>query len=238
VDHNQLAKIFAQSREDLWAAIVKRLSAKVVLELGVYRGRFAEAILKSSPEIEHYFMLDPWRHLDDWNKPSNHSQQEFDRIYEEALRRTAFARDRTSILRGTTNEVIDQIADGLLDVAYIDGDHTLRGICIDLIRSFPKVKDGGVLGGDDFIPSIWQHSATYEPSLVFPFAVHFAEAMDCPIVALPYNQFAIVKNHLGFRFIDNSGKYATTALRPQARPRLRGRLRDLLILVTHGRLAR
>ena len=59
--------------------------------------------------------------------------------------------------------------------------------------------------GDDFTPSIWQHSSDYEPSMVFPYAVYFAEAMDVKIYALPYNQFIIFKGEQGFEFIDLSG---------------------------------
>ena len=32
------------------------------------------------------------------------------------------------MLRGTTTEVIDRVPDRSVDFAYIDGDHTLRGI--------------------------------------------------------------------------------------------------------------
>ena len=59
----------------------------------------------------------------------------------------------------------------------------------------------GFLGGDDFCTSIWQHRERFEPTLVYPFAVHFAEAMDAPIIALPHNQFLIQKVD-GFAFVD------------------------------------
>jgi hypothetical protein len=65
-------------------------------------------------------------------------------------------------------EVIDQITDGELDLAYIDGDHKLKGISIDLIRVYPKVRVGGFLCGDDFTRSVWEHKTSFEPTLVFP----------------------------------------------------------------------
>jgi hypothetical protein len=120
------------------------------------------------------------------------------------------------VLRGRTSEVIDQIDDASLDLAYIDGDHTLRGISIDLLKVYPKVRDGGLLTGDDLTPTIWQHNSRFEPSLVFPFAVHFAEAMDHPFYALPYKQFLIHKDPAaGFEYHDLVGKYPTTDLLPQ-----------------------
>ena len=213
-----IAKIRAASRHELWSAIIQESGARTVLELGVLTGKFAEKLLRASPQIERYIMLDPWRHLDSWNTPTNNTQPKFDKFFGDAMERTDFAKDRRAVLRGTTLEVIGQIEDASLDLAYVDGDHTLRGVVIDLIRVFPKVKDGGILGGDDFFPSIWEHPPPFEPTLVFPFAIHFAEAVGCPIVALPFNQFAIVKDYSGFRFIDELGLYQNTDISAQARP--------------------
>jgi hypothetical protein len=116
------------------------------------------------------------------------------------------------MLRGKTVDVIERIPDATLDLAYVDGDHTLRGITVDLIRSYPKVRDGGWIGGDDFTSTIWQHSPRFDPTLVFPFAVHFAEAMEAVIYALPYDQFLIRKSATGFRFVDLVGCYSDLSL--------------------------
>ncbi|MEO0338135.1 MAG: riboflavin synthase, partial [Bacteroidota bacterium] len=52
----------------------------------------------------------------------------------ETLDKTNFAKEKRIILRGKTTEVINKIKDNSLDFVYIDGDHTLRGITIDLIN--------------------------------------------------------------------------------------------------------
>lgn len=184
-------------------------------EIGIYRGDFARVMLERCPSIERYWMVDPWRHLSDWNKPANTDDRSFESIREAALAATEQFASRRLVLRGKTTEVIDQIPDGSLDAVYIDGDHTLRGICIDLIRMFDKVRDGGWIGGDDFVPSIWQHRTRYEPTLIFPFAVHFAEAKSVPIFALPFGQFLICKNSTGFAFVDLTGAFKSTELAPQ-----------------------
>jgi hypothetical protein len=208
----------SSNRLEIWPKIIHQVQAKVFLELGVLRGAFAEHILRHCPGIERYYMLDPWRHLDDWNKPSNNDQATFDEIFAQALNRTDFAGDRRIVLRGKTTEKIDEIPDGALDIAYIDGDHTLRGIAIDIIRTYPKVRPGGILGGDDYTPTIWQHAEKFEPTLVCPFAAHFAESQAAPIVILPFDQFAIVKpSEPGgeFRVIDTTHSYGPRTLLPQ-----------------------
>jgi hypothetical protein len=140
------------------------------------------------------------------------------------MRRTDFAADRRKVLRGSAAETIDEIADESLDLVYIDGDHTLRGIVVDLLSSWPKLRPGGIIVGDDFSPTIWQHPDSFEPTLVFPFAVHFAEARKAPIVAAPNNQFILLKpegSQSTFTFIDREGLYPRTALLDQIdrRPR-------------------
>ena len=203
----------ASGRVELWTRFVAESQAASVAEIGVYRGQFAAKLLDGCPSIATYYMIDPWRHLDDWNKPANKSDDVFDGFYREAMERTSEHEAKRVVLRGTTTEVLDEIPDGSLDFAYVDGDHTLRGITIDLIRVFPKIKDGGWIGGDDFSPSIWQHSAEFEPTLVFPLAVHFAEAVGARIYGLPFKQFLIEKTPGGrHEFVDLTGRYGDLEL--------------------------
>ena len=212
------------TRLDLWAAFLDRIEARNVAEIGVYRGVFAAHILARCPALETYYMIDPWRHLEDWNKPANREDDTFQRFFEEVMHKTRdYSRQRV-VLRGRTTEVVDQIPDASLDFAYVDGDHTLRGITVDLLRVYPKVRNGGWIGGDDFSRSIWQHGPDFEPTLVFPFAVYFAEGVGARIYGLPHAQFLIEKRPDDeFEFVDLTGKY---------------RRRDLLTQMTSPRAPR
>jgi len=210
----------SDSRFNLWVNFLNKTKSKNMVELGVYRGEFAAYILKKCSAIEKYYMLDPWRHLDNWNKPANKDNIIFEEFLNETKSKTDFAKNKRIILQGKTTEVSDNIADNELDFAYIDGDHTLKGITIDLIRLYPKIKDGGWIGGDDFSKTVWQHATTFEPTLVFPFAVYFAEAVDARIYALPNSQFLIEKSkEHSFSFIDLTGNYRNTELRDQLHPK-------------------
>ena len=191
-----------------------------MVEIGVYEGEFAAGILEACDRIERYYLLDPWRHLANWNKPFNTDNAGFERIFASAQRNTDFAGKRRVFLRGTTTEVIDQISDGELDFAYIDGDHTLRGITIDLVRIYPKVRNGGLIGGDDFCSNVWYHSSQFEPSLVCPFAAYFAEAVGAAFYALPNMQFCLYKPEKPrFEFVDlTGGEFREISLRHQFSP--------------------
>jgi hypothetical protein len=204
----------APDRLTLWAEVANRLGAGTAAELGVWRGEFAEHLLRQCPFIRAYHLIDPWRHLDEWNKPFNVPDREFEEVMTAALARTAFAAKRRRVWRGTTVEVAPHLANASLDFCYIDGDHTLRGILIDLVNLYPKVKDGGILAGDDFLPTSWQQDDRFEPTLVFPTAVHFAEATGSVIYGLPHGQFALLvdRRRQAFAFHDLTGQYGTRSL--------------------------
>jgi hypothetical protein len=193
-------------RETLWVNFIQKQQFYALAEIGVWKGDFARALLSACPEITEYWMIDPWRRLPCWNKPLNVSDENFDAIYHEALAATETHAAVRRVLRGTTAEVIDTIPNGSLDFVYVDGDHTLRGITLDLLLAWPKIRPGGAIGGDDCSPSVWQHSASYEPTMVSPWVAYFAEAMRAPLTILPGNQFLIRKSADGFAIHDTSGR--------------------------------
>ncbi len=242
-----LSRIVATStsRTQLWASFLSETKLARVAEVGVWKGDFAAAMLTACPAIDTYAMIDPWRHLEEWNKPANVATDTFEAIRAEAMAKTEFAAARRKVLRGTTLEVVDSIDDGSLDFAYIDGDHTLRGIVTDLVAMRPKIRAGGFLAGDDFCPNVWQHGPDFEPTLVFPVAVDVALAMRATIFALPFNQFLIAlpsDDRAGRgEFVDLVGTYPALDLARQMRPPrpgLGGRLRDALSAVRGGTRSR
>ena len=208
------------SRFELLREVLNATNVKTIAEVGVWKGDFAKEILEHCEKLEKYYMIDPWATLPDWNKPFNVDTKMFEDVYAEAMSKVAFASEKVVVLRGRTKEVIEKIPEESLDFAYIDGDHTLRGITIDLIRLLPKIKKNGLIAGDDFTPNPWQHDIRFEPTLVCPFSIYFAEAMNLPILALPFNQFLIQKkSNSSFSFVDHTGKYGNVSLsKPTSQP--------------------
>lgn len=203
-DDLQACAAKAADRFDLWRRIVQSRDVRRMAEVGVWQGQFASHILGLCPGITAYYMIDPWRPLASWNKPLNVSVERFAEAHRLAIESTAFAASKVEVLRGTTSEVASRLPDGSLDLVYVDGDHTLRGIVIDLVRMLPKVRPGGILCGDDYHEDPWHHGFAYEPTLVRPFAQHFAEAMDLPFVAMPFRQFMIINQRTGYSFTNHS----------------------------------
>jgi Methyltransferase domain len=209
----------AATRLDLWSQFVQAAGIRRMAEIGVYRGDYAARLLADADALTTYYMIDPWKHLEDWNKPANKRNKQFQRFFDETMEKTEAWSGKRKVLRGRTADVVGDIPDGSLDFIYVDGDHTLRGITIDLVKAYDKVRPGGWLGGDDFSPTIWQHGDEYEPTLVFPFALYFAEAVDATVYGLPHRQFLIHKR-AGFEFVDmTDGRYEDADLLSQVAPR-------------------
>ena len=222
-------------RFSLCAGIVHAFGCRCAAEVGVWRGEFAARMLRDCPEIDPYYMIDPWRHLPQWNKPCNVPDAEFADVFEDAMRQTEFARKRRRVLRGRTQDVVDEIPDHAIGFAYIDGDHTLRGITTDLICMLPKMRPGGIIVGDDFSATAWQHGPGHEPSFVCPWAAYFAEANGLPFLALPHDQFCILNApEDGYRLHDATGRCGELSVRKtlatpsQSRSRWRAALRRWL----------
>ena len=207
------------NRHELWADLIAALGCKSCCEIGVWKGEFAQTMLEQVPGIECYTLIDPWRNLPNWNKPANRSDIEFEAIRAEALGRVDGFRDKVVEIRDTTKNAVRSIDDASLDFVYVDGDHTLRGITLDLLSILSKVRPGGFIAGDDFSKTIWQHGTRYTPTEVFPFAIHFAEAHDFKIYTLPFDQFLIVAKTDAFSVKDYGGYAALTPTQIYAPPK-------------------
>lgn len=90
----------SDSRFDLWIHLLESFKVKSMAEVGVYKGDYAFQILQHCDSIEKYYMIDPWRHLQDWKKPTNKNSNTFETFLLETQEKTSFAANKTVILRG------------------------------------------------------------------------------------------------------------------------------------------
>ena len=191
----------SKNRKQMWLEILVNINHKNICEVGVWKGEFANTLLKNLPRIKKYTFIDPYKMLSDWNKPLNKSNKLFSEARKEAFKINSKFKKKIVEYRQTTKKASKHIKDNSQCFIYIDGDHTLKGITIDLNNMLKKLNKNGVIGGDDFTINIWQHGVNYDPTFVFPYAVYFAEANDLVIVSLPFKQFLMFKSK-EFAFID------------------------------------
>ena len=105
-----------------------------------------------------FYLVDPWV-----NRPELAYQRswyglngpnDMESIYDDVCNK--FKNDnRVKILRGPSEQVLETLDDDRLDWVYIDGDHHYEAVKKDLEISYRKVKQGGIIAGDDYINANW-----------------------------------------------------------------------------------
>lgn len=115
-----------------------------VVELGVFRGLMSEQLLRRHPTLR-LWMVDAWQ----GHAQPGHTRSQGE-LVAEAMRRTAFAEGRRTILRATSTDAAAQVPDGSFDLVFIDADHAYEAVVEDIELWLPKVRPGGVLGGHDY----------------------------------------------------------------------------------------
>lgn len=134
------------NREALIGQIPDLPGAKLAVEVGTDRGRFAEKIAQGF--AGELVCVDPYiATVDDIADPHTNTDRETDFVA--ATTRLAQFGDRVRIVRKKSADAVSDFADGSLDFVYLDGDHYRPGIDGDLEAWWPKVKPGGVLAGHD-----------------------------------------------------------------------------------------
>ena len=121
-------------------------------EIGIFRGAFANAVVnKIHPKMYH--MIDPWKFRPNWKKYDYHgklidSPEMVEWMYEDICKR--FDRPNIKIHRDFSYNVVDEFEDNYFDFVYVDGNHNYHAVLQDLRLYYPKIKDGGVMSGDDW----------------------------------------------------------------------------------------
>lgn len=129
------------------------------VEIGTLFGFNAYNICKNLP-ISRLYLVDPYliyngyRHREGWiasriAKIDNPSEA-IKRINMEAHSRLKQFSDKTVFIEKLSEEAIGDIPNNL-DFVYIDGNHQYKYVKKDIELYYPKVIDGGIIGGHDFL---------------------------------------------------------------------------------------
>lgn len=134
-------------RHDLYKLLPEEA---VCAEIGVAEGYFSADILLW-PNCKKLFMVDAWATLYDQTGDGTNPPQWHEANLKKAWDRIIFAEGRFEILRGISWEMASKVADGSLDLLYIDCCHSYECVMKDLNAWMPKLKDGGICAGHDYL---------------------------------------------------------------------------------------
>ncbi len=119
------------ARWETLAEMINDRSYKCVAEIGVATGATCSYLLSLCPQVERYIAVD---------------------IYLGHVRVMEKAHPNLELLEMDSVEAANILKDGILDLAFIDADHSYESVVGDIIAWLPKVRSGGILCGHDY----WQ----------------------------------------------------------------------------------
>lgn len=118
------------------------------VEVGTFNGTFANEILDKTG-IARLNCVDPYAVYDDFKDAIN--DMDVEAIFAQAQRFLAGHGDRVVFVRDFSEPASRTFEDGSLDLVYIDGNHQSAYVTTDLQAWWPKVREGGLVIGDDCV---------------------------------------------------------------------------------------
>lgn len=133
-----------------------------IVEIGVHKGDFSEKILKVA-RPKKLFLVDPWQYFESEDYSRSHyggskiDQSVMDERYRGVARRfdDEIEAGCVEIVRAFSHDAAETLGDGQVDCVYIDGDHSYEGVKRDINAYFPKLRQGGLMIGDDYVLGRW-----------------------------------------------------------------------------------
>jgi predicted O-methyltransferase YrrM len=115
------------------------------VEIGSYSG---EGTVVLASHFKEVLAVDPWENGYDPNDVASH-QCPMEDVFNAFTNRTK-GLGNVNFSRGKSLDALEFVADGSLDLVYIDGDHRYRAALDDIEFWMPKLRKGGCMTGHDF----------------------------------------------------------------------------------------
>lgn len=140
--------------QDSYAALAGELpDGSTIVEIGSFLGRstkyLANSFFMSEKTNVKIYCIDTWE-----GSGEEHATVDLKDLYEEFRDNLHFYIGRNMVmpLRGRSDNVdfLSMFEDKSVDAIVVDGSHTYEDVWADVYNWWPKLKDGGIMIGDDY----------------------------------------------------------------------------------------
>jgi peptidoglycan/xylan/chitin deacetylase (PgdA/CDA1 family)/predicted O-methyltransferase YrrM len=142
------------SAADIYARQVARVEdGGVFVELGAWKGRgaaFMGVEIANSGKAIRFLTVDHWRGSDEEAHVAD-ADVRAGRLYEVFLANIDPVSHYVTPIREESVAAAEQFEDDSVDFVYVDAGHTYEDVRTDLTAWWPKLKQGGVMAGDDWL---------------------------------------------------------------------------------------
>ncbi len=139
-------RIGRPDQQDILSIIKQMNLAGTFVEIGTFGGHFAFDMMAAC-NPQKLYCVDPYATYDNFKDALN--SEPLEDVYNEAKQRLLPFGDKVEFLRMYSEEAASRFADESLDFVYIDGNHRYAYALKDFECWFPKLRNGGLLCGDD-----------------------------------------------------------------------------------------
>lgn len=134
--------------------LINERGFKSAAEIGVEGCNLAKRALQLCPSLEAYYAVDPWKvYIESYHRPPHAKERDqgwWDSLYERALIvQKEFP--KLEVMRMSSVVAAEKFDDYQLDIVYIDAVHDLVNIINDIYAWLPKIRNGGIICGHDYI---------------------------------------------------------------------------------------
>jgi len=138
---------------DLYSKVVKDYDNAHFVEIGVWKGRstsfMAVEIINSGKNIKFDV-------VDTFGGSKEHGTVSSTKLYESFIKNLIPAGKAINDVHVTTSINASRLyPDNSLDFVFIDASHEYADVIDDIEHWYPKVKKGGIIGGDDYSKEVW-----------------------------------------------------------------------------------
>lgn len=142
---------FCSANEKHLKRFILEKKPQIVVEVGVWLGKSAIFMALLLPEGARLYAIDHWKGQYYWQNPGADITSRMPMLYEQFL---------SNVIHNKLTYVIEPIRmpslhaaqelDIQADLIYIDASHMADDVFNDIIAWYPKLKDGGLMCGDDW----------------------------------------------------------------------------------------
>lgn len=138
-------KIPASRWHDL-GHLLTDLNCELGVEVGVYRGRFTQALAKRAPKMQ-LVGIDAWKVYPGYKDYEDNDLES--EAYLDAKRRTE-GLGNVKLVNSWSVDASKMFKDESIDYIFIDANHSYEWVVEDMKAWIPKIKKGGIVMGHDY----------------------------------------------------------------------------------------
>ena len=141
------------SFQPFYERMIHRFNNATFVEIGTFKGQSIMYLAERIKELQKHIKLYT---IDIFEYAEQQKDDENGRFigvsfYDEFLKNIEPLKKYITPIKGNSHIVHDQFKDESIDFLFIDGDHNYDAVMKDLKFWYPKVKNGGIISGHDYM---------------------------------------------------------------------------------------